>query len=194
MSWSQADLIPIELLESHLHLSSMHQEALFGSRSLHVRSVRQGLQGQCVYEEMVRVAGPHGFVEVPVYGPCWEHTQLEIMPAQVHLLGLEPPVADSGEHVQTEGTTIQGPVGSAVLKEGVIIPRAHLHCSPAEATRFGVRHGGTISLCLAEDPRITFTNISVRVHPTYRLLFHLVPGDASVPTFKKGLMAQRLAL
>ncbi len=188
------NLIPIEIMTPHIHLSAKHQELIFGrEHRMEILKPRNGLQGQYVYKEQLRVLGKKKSTQsVPIYGPSWEHTQLELTETVARGLGLEVPERISGDIHLSGSCMLQGPAGVVELLEGVIIPKAHLHCSPDYAKRVGIKHGDSIKLCLSDDLRTTFPDVIVRVHPTYQLLLHLSLDGKHDVSLRAGATAQHV--
>ena len=171
-----AVLIPIELPVSRAYLSLAHQEHLFGkAHEMRILRPRKGCKGQFVYKETVRVLGRgESSIHVPIFGPPWEETRIELTPKDAKTL-----------EVKT-GATLQGGVGVVRLKRGVAVPGSSLFCSPDEAKRLQLRHGEQVELCLADRPTIVFEHAEVRVHPTYSLLFEPSPEDANAVEIRQG--------
>lgn len=187
-----ATLIPIERMDSCLYLSEAHQKHLFGSNyEMQILRPRPGMKGQFLYKETVRVLGAKDTsLNVSLYGPPWEQSSLELSKKDAKALGISAPEHASGELRKSASCTLQGPAGVVELKEGVISPTSSLYCSPEAAAQLGVAQDQRVRLCLADQPRVMFEDVSVRVHPTYALLFHVSSVDAQSSKVRDGMMAQ----
>ncbi|MBI2485146.1 hypothetical protein HYW18_03300 [Candidatus Uhrbacteria bacterium] len=184
--------IPVEAQTPHVHLSERHGRLLFGeTHAFSFLRPRPYLDGQFVYREDVRVAGPSGMLaHVTIIGPAWEETQLELSLGDARVLGLEIPDRDSGDTRKSPSVRLQGPAGAIDLTQGVLIPLPHLHLSPNDAEDFHVQNGQRVRVCLAHDPRETFDNVLVRIHPSYQSVFHVMLGSAPGAWLSPGVHIQ----
>lgn len=171
--------IPLEIIPSHVHLSEADQSALFGVdfAATIAEHVSQG--GQYVYAETVEVRGKlKRSVILRVLGPCRTETQVELTPTEAELLGIDAPLAKSGDHTAAGNCTLTGPEGTVTAKAVVLVPQAHIHCSDVEAAQLRVHNGKVVTVDLDMDRPSSLTDVVVRVHPTYRLRLHIHPDTA----------------
>ncbi len=68
-----------------------------------------------------RVVGPKGSLTMRVLGPARKTTQIEISLTDGFVLGVKPPVRDSGDLAGSPGGTIKGPKGEAAIEEGIML-------------------------------------------------------------------------
>ncbi len=81
--------------------------------------------GQFACEEKVHLVGPKGKIaNVRVLGPTRKETQVEIAMTEQFKVGMQPPIRESGDLVNTPGIVLEGPNGSATH-------RARRHLRPA---------------------------------------------------------------
>lgn len=171
----------------HVHLSEPDLKALFGPEaSLSVlRNLSQ--PGQFVAGELVQLAGPNGAItKVRVLGPTRPRTQVEISLTDAYRLGLKPPVRDSGDLDGTPGAVLIGPVGTVVLKEGVILAARHLHAPPDQAQRLALRDRQLVDLVLGGPRGGIMRNVLVRVNPSYLLELHVDTDEANAFLLRNG--------
>lgn len=171
--------IPVEIIPSHVHLSEADHVTLFGSG--HAGTITSSLSqyGQYAYQESVEVAGKlKRSLRLRVLGPHRRQSQVELTPTEAQLLGLQPPVAKSGDLSQAESCKVKGPAGEVTLKTAVIIPKPHLHLSDADARSLRLENGSEVALDIIGDHPRTLEQVVVRVHPTYRLRLHVHPDLA----------------
>lgn len=172
--------IPVVVQHRHVHLSAADQARLFGSGAVLKPMADAGHRGQVVYRETVTIVGKHGTLEgVRVVGPCREETQLELSAADAAALGLEAPVRVSGDVARAAACGLSGPAGRIRSRACAIVPARHLHCSDADAQRLGLAHGDLVALGMPGRPELHLPDAVVRVHPTFRLAFHLTTDDAA---------------
>lgn len=166
--------IPIETIPSHIHVSAEDYAVLFGDQESTV-SHRLSQRGQYVSDFTVEIQGKllKRSLAVRYVGPERKETQVELTPTEAKYLGIEAPIARSGDIGEAGECTLIGPEGKITKKAAVIIPRPHLHCSPDEASVLRIAHGQEVSVELhLEVPRI-LEGVIVRVHPTYTLRLHI---------------------
>jgi acetate kinase len=173
--------IPVAMSARHAHLSVSTIEKLFGAGyGLRKRS-DLSQPGQFSAEETVTLIGPRGRVErVRVLGPPRSADQIEISRSDEFVLGVDAPVRLSGDLAGTPGITLEGPRGRVTLERGVICARRHIHMSPSESARLGVRDGQIVHVRIDSEGRdLTFADVIVRVSESFRLELHLDTDEAN---------------
>ena len=144
--------------------------------------------GQYACQEQVSIVGPKGRIErVRVLGPVRPETQVEIAMTEQFKLGIHPPVRESGDLKDTPGATLEGPAGSVNLTRGVICALRHVHMTPEDALRYGVRDKSTIRIRVPGDRELIFGDVLVRVNPNYRLAMHVDTDEANAASLKTGM-------
>jgi putative phosphotransacetylase len=184
--------VPVGVSRRHVHLSEADAVALFGRASLDVeRSIRQ--PGQFAARERVTLRGPRGALEgVRVVGPARGETQVELARSDAARIGLSPPVAASGSlDGSLGGVTVVGPVGQVTLARGVIVAARHLHLSPDDAQRWGVRDGELLDIrCGVGARAVTWHEVRVRTGPAHATEFHLDEDEAHAAAIENGAVAR----
>jgi len=172
--------IPTVVQHRHVHLSRADQDALFGA-GVELTPMRTiGQRGQIVYEETVTVVGKHGAIEhVRIIGPARERTQLEVSATEAFALGINAPLRVSGDLGRSAPCRLRGPAGEVRLSSGTIIPARHLHCDDATAQHLGVAHQQVVTVTIPGRDGWRIEHVTVRVHPTYRLEFHITTDEAA---------------
>ena len=101
---------PIGVSNRHIHLDRADMDALFGPGSELTVKKMLGQPGQYAAEETVTIRGPKGEMSrVRVLGPLRKETQVEISIADGFVLGVKPPVRESGQLEDSPGIEIIGP-------------------------------------------------------------------------------------
>ena len=72
-----------------------------------------------------------------------------------------------------------GSQGIVKIKEGIIIPRRHLHCNSAQAKKFNLKNKKLVSIKIAGERSATLHNIIVRVGANFDLAVHLDTDEAN---------------
>ena len=179
--------VPISTSVRHVHLSRGHVAQLFGSG--HELTVKSELSqpGQYACEETVMLVGPKGKIpKVRVLGPERSETQVEISRTDEFVLGIDAPIRPSGEIDGTPGLELVGPKGKVRLEHGVIQAQRHIHMSPADADRFGVRDKDWVMVRVGGERGIIFDDVLVRVNKDYRLDMHLDTDESNAADLHPG--------
>jgi acetate kinase len=70
--------------------------------------------------------------------------------------------------------TLEAPDGKTVtLEKGVICAMRHIHMSPEDALKIGVKDRYIVRVKIQTDRELTFGDVLIRVHPNFRLAMHL---------------------
>lgn len=184
--------IPVAVSARHAHLSQATIDKIFGpGYRLNIRKMLSQT-GQYAAEETVTLVGPRGRISgVRVMGPPRGHDQIEISRTDEFVLGVDAPVRISGDLANTPGITVEGPAGSTTLESGLITARRHIHMSPDDARRFGVRDYDTVEVRIDSDGRdLTFGDVTVRVSPDFTLEMHLDTDEANAAGIERGDMGE----
>lgn len=179
--------IPVGVSNRHIHLSAEHIEILFGAG--HTLTQQKDLKqvGEFAAAETVTMVGPKGVIRgVRVLGPVRKRTQAEISRTDGFSLGVVPPLRDSGDIEQSASVTIVGTQGSVTLTEGLICATRHIHMHTDDARHFGVSDGERVAVETGGTRATTLRNVLVRVHPDFRLEFHIDTDEANATGLKNG--------
>ena len=177
--------VELEASGRHVHVTQGQAMELFGHKLTPFRPLSQ--PGQFLAKERVTVEGPKGkFEKVAVLGPERSAGQVEISLTDGKVLGIKPPVRQSGDIKDTPGITVIGPLGQVVLREGVIAAKRHIHMTPEDAAQFGVRDGDVVNLQTYTDRPLTFGDTVVRVSPSFATFVHLDYDEANACGYQTG--------
>ena len=184
-------LVPLEASGRHVHLTREQAEILFGHGLTPERSLSQ--PGQYLSKERVTVIGPKGeFRNVAVLGPERKEGQVEISLTDGRILGIDPPIRLSGDVAGSPGITLEGERGSVTLPQGVIAAQRHVHLTPEDAVKFGVKNGQTVRLQTYTVRPTVFGDVAVRVSPDFASYVHLDYDEANACGFRKGDLGRLL--
>lgn len=180
----------VEVSAHHLHLTQEHVEALFGKGHQLTRHADLSQPGQFACKEQLAIVGPKGRIErVRVLGPTRKYTQVEIAMTEQFKLGVHPPIRESGDIADTPGCTLEGPAGSVKLERGVICALRHVHMTPEDALRYGVRDKSTVRVRITGDRELVFGDVLVRVDPSFALAMHIDTDEANAANVQTGARA-----
>lgn len=177
--------VELEASGRHVHVTKEQARVLFGHELTQDRPLSQ--PGQYLAKERVTVIGPKGeFRNVAVLGPERKEAQVEISLTDGRTLGVEPPVRLSGDVSQSPGAVLVGPMGRVELKQGVIAAQRHIHLTPEDAARFGVKDKQIVKLQTYTARPAVFGDTAVRISPDFASYVHLDYDEANACGFRKG--------
>lgn len=183
--------VELEASGRHVHVTAAQAQTLFGHGLTPERPLSQ--PGQYLAKERVTVTGPKGsFRNVAVLGPERQVAQVEISLTDGKTLGISPPVRLSGNLADTPGITLEGGSGQVVLSQGVIAAKRHVHLTPEDAKRFGVKNGQNVRLQTYTARPVIFEDLAVRVSPEFASFVHLDYDEANACGFQKGDLGRLL--
>ena len=177
----------VEVSAHHIHLTQEHVEALFGKGHQLTKHADLSQPGQYACKEQLAIVGAKGRIErVRVLGPTRKYTQVEIAMTEQFKLGVHPPIRESGDIKDTPGCTLEGTAGSVKLDCGVICALRHVHMTPADALRYGVRDKSFVRVRVAGDRELIFGDVLVRVDPSFALAMHIDTDEANAANVQTG--------
>ena len=184
--------VEIEASGRHVHVTAQQALVLFGHPLTPKRPLSQ--PGQYLANERVTVIGPQGeFRNVAVLGPERKEAQVEISITDARTLGIDAPVRLSGDVSGSPGCVIVGQCGRVTLPQGVIAAKRHIHLTPEDAARFGIRDKQTVKLRTYTARPVVFEDVAVRVSPEFASYVHLDYDEANACGFRKGDLGRILS-
>lgn len=182
-------VIPVGISNRHVHLNQEHWDVLFG-KSLEPRKFRAVKQpGFYACFETVDIEGPKGIVEkVRLIAPHRPKTQIEISKTDAGVLGLKPPVRDSGDLAGSTPVRVIGPKGTIEIKEGLIIARRHIHFHPLEAQAMGIKDGEVVRVRagIGGIRELVYEQVLCRVSDKFSMELHVDTDEANAAWLKNG--------
>ena len=177
----------VEVSAHHIHLTQEHVEALFGKGHQLTKQSELSQPGQYACKEQLAIVGPKGRIErVRVLGPARKYTQIEIAMTEQFKLGVQPPIRESGDIADTPGCTLESPTASVKVDRGVICALRHIHMTPEDALRYGVRDKSFVRVRIDGDRELVFGDVLVRVDPSFALAMHIDTDEANAANVRTG--------
>ena len=168
------DKILVEVSARHIHVTDEQLEILFGKGYKLTVKKELSQPGQFVSNERVRIVGPKGELKTSILGPTRKAAQVEISLTDARTIGVEAMVRESGDIAGTNGIKVIGPEGEIDLTEGVIAAKRHIHMTPADAEKFGVKSGDIVSVKVNTNGRsVVFGDTVIRVRDDFALAMHI---------------------
>ena len=175
-----ADPIPVEISARHVHLTEAAIEKLFGRGYKLTRKRDLSQPGQFLSEERVKLVTQKGeFSNVAVLGPARKAVQVELSATDARTLGIKAPLRLSGDLSGAAGMLIIGPAGIVEAGECAIVAQAHIHMTPADAKKYGVKDGQKLSVRLDTTRPLTLDSVIARVTDASKLAIHIDFDEAN---------------
>lgn len=174
--------VPVGVSNRHIHLTAADVEILFG-KGYELQPMKELSQpGQYACKEQLTLVGPsmRAIEKVRVLGPLRKATQVEISRTDSYTLKVKAPVRESGDVAGSAPITIVGPKGVLSIPQGCIVANRHIHMSPADGARYGVKDGDYVNVEVDNGERRTkWYDVQVRVNEAFRLEMHVDTDDAN---------------
>lgn len=183
--------IEVEASGRHVHLCKEHIDLLFG-KDYELTNIKDLSQpGQYACKERVTIIGPKGSLNnVIVLGPARKATQVEISLTDATVLGIKAPVKESGNIEGTPGITISTERASITVYEGVIVAKRHIHITPEDAEKFGVKDKEIVGAKIYGSRPLIFDDVVIRVSKDFRTFMHIDYDEANACGFTKGTLCR----
>lgn len=186
-------MIPIGVSARHIHLSQTDLVSLFGE-GYELSSFKDLSQpGQFAAHETVAIIGPKGqFDKVRILGPIRPQTQIEVSRTDAFMLGIHPPVRESGQIDGTPGLRVIGPKGEVTLEQGVIVAARHIHFHSSDANQWGIQDKQLLRVHLRGERPLIFEDVIARVSDQFALDMHIDTDEGNAAGVKTGDEAELL--
>jgi len=171
----------------HVHLSREDLDTLFG-KGYELTPKKMLMGDQYAAEECVTLVSPslRTIEGVRVLGPVRSHSQIEVSRTDTFKLKVSPPVRPSGEIKGSAPMALVGPKGSVFLNEGCIIANRHIHMTPADAERLGIKDNDEVDVEIESAKPTRYYNVQVRVRSDFDTEMHIDTDDANASGIKNG--------
>lgn len=185
----------VEVSARHAHLSQEALEILFGKG--HTLTPKKNLSqpGQFACEERITVVGPKKeLAGVSILGPVRKNTQIELSATDARSIGLAAPVRESGDIAGSAGCKLVGPCGELEIKEGVLVAKRHIHMTPADAEKYGIKDTQVVQVAVESNGRsLIFGDVVARVSESFALAMHIDTDEGNAAGYFPGMTGKILA-
>ena len=170
----------VETSARHVHVSQEDLETLFGKGYERTRKKDLAQPGQYACNEKVTIVGSKKEMAASILGPVRPASQVEISLTDARSIGVDAPVRESGDVAGSGACKLVGPCGEVELKEGVIAAKRHIHATPEDAEKLGVKDKDVVSVKIDTDGRsLVFGDVVVRVSPKFALAMHIDTDESN---------------
>ena len=170
----------VETSARHVHVSQEDLEILFGKGYELTKKKDLSQPGQYACNEKVTIVGSKKEMAASILGPVRPASQVEISLTDARSIGVDAPVRESGDVAGSGACKLVGPCGEVELKEGVIAAKRHIHATPEDAEKLGVKDKDVVSVKIDTDGRsLVFGDVVVRVNPSFALAMHIDTDESN---------------
>ena len=165
----------VETSARHVHVTTADLETLFGAGYQLTPKKDLSQPGQFACAERVTIVGPkRELANVSILGPVRPETQVELSLTDARSIGLNALIRESGDTEGTCGCKLVGPKGEVEIDHGVICAKRHIHMTPADAEKYGLKNKQIVSVKLSGTGRDTvFGDVVIRVSEKFSLARHI---------------------
>ena len=170
----------VETSARHVHVTQEDLETLFGKGHELTKKKDLSQPGQFACEEKVTIVGSKKEMKASILGPVRPETQVELSLTDARSIGVDAPIRESGDVAGSGACKLVGPAGEVELKEGVIVAKRHIHATPEDAEKLGVKDKDVVSVKIDTEGRsLVFGDVVVRVSPKYALAMHIDTDESN---------------
>lgn len=183
----ETHLIEIEASGRHIHLSQEDLELLFGKGYVLNKVKDLSQPGQYACKERVNIIGPKGTIKnVVILGPVRKETQVEVSLTDARLLGLDAPIRQSGDIINSPGIKIESEKCIIEKDKGLIVAKRHIHIEEKDKHKFNVSDGEIVKVKVFSDRTLIFDDVVVRISPDFKTYMHIDFDEANACGYKNG--------
>lgn len=171
----------VETSARHVHVTEADLKTLFGNDAVLTKKKDLSQPGQFACEERVTIVGPkNSLAGVSILGPTRPSTQVELSATDARSIGISAPIRESGDIKGSAPCKIVGPKGEVEISEGVIVAKRHIHATPADAEKLGVKDKEVVFVKVTTPERTTvYGDVVVRVSDKFALAMHIDTDESN---------------
>ena len=174
--------IKVGVSNRHIHLCKEDADILFGENYEFKKRNDLSQPGEYACEEIVGIStNNYLFDHVRVLGPLRNYTQVEVSSDDAKLLGIDPPIRDSGDLANSEGVWITGPKGKIYKENCCIRATRHIHCNKTELPE----HNNGDIVKVKFDNKV-IDNVHIKMRDDFVLELHVDRTDAALFGMENG--------
>lgn len=177
--------VSIGISNHHVHLTKDDYYTLFGIYDM--EKIKDLVQtGEFASSAKVSIKTEKSIINnLRVLGPFRNYSQVEISKTDSYILGINPPVRNSGDIEKSEVVTIVGPVGE-VTKECCIIATRHIHINPEDRAKLNLSDKEVVSVKVGSEKSTILENVYLKESPIGVFEMHIDTDDANGSLLKNG--------
>lgn len=177
--------ISIGVSNRHVHLTRDDYITLFGNDD--IKKEKDLIQiGEYASSSKVSIATEKSIINnIRILGPFRNYTQVEISKTDSFVLGINPPIRNSGDIEHSEVVTIIGPVGQ-ITKQCCIIATRHIHINPIDRQKYGFKDRDFVSVKIGGEKSSIIDNVFIKETEEGVFELHIDTDDANACLVKSG--------
>lgn len=177
--------VNVGISNRHVHLTKEDVDILFGKDYKLTPRNYLDQPGQYAAEETVTLETNKNKKEyVRIVGPIRNYTQVEVLEEDKEYFGINPPVRNSGDLINSEDITIIGPLGKLNKENVCIIANRHIHINTREKNNFTENQ-----IVKVEINGKVLDNVHIKIGDDYQLSLHINKDDAKNNKIESGEVA-----
>ena len=98
-------------------------------------------------------------------GPVRKESQVEVSLTDCLQLGVKAPIRESGDIEGTPGIVLVNGDKSVSLDKGLIVAKRHVHMTPEDAEKMGVKNHDIVKVKVEGARPLIFDDVVIRVSP-----------------------------
>ena len=174
--------VKVGVSNRHVHLCKEDADILFGKDYKFTKRNDLSQEGQYACEEILIVStDKYTFDHVRVMGPIRNYTQVEVSIDDSKLLGINPPVRDSGDLDNSEGVWLTGPNGKIFKENCCIRANRHIHCNKSD--NIGYDNNDIVTVKFNDK---VIDNVHIKMDDKFSLEMHVDRSDAEAFGLENG--------
>lgn len=178
--------VPIESSARHVHLTTEAVELLFGKGARLTKKRDLSQPGEFLSEQRLKLVTAKGEIaNVAVLGPERKAVQVELSMTDCRQLGIKAPVNLSGDLNKAGSVYLVSENAVYDAKNSVIVAQNHIHMTPDDAQKYGVKDGQCVHVRANTARPVTFDNVIIRVNPNFALAMHIDFDEANACCLEK---------
>lgn len=140
----------VAISNRHVHLTKEVFEQLFNEPLSIKKPISQ--IGEFAAMQTVTLKGPKGIIEhVRVMGPNRNYNQVEVSYSDAYVLGINPPVRESGDLEDSATITLVTEKNEITLDNVCILAERHVHMNERKAEELGLKNDDLVKLKVNND-------------------------------------------
>ncbi len=176
--------IKVGISNRHVHLTEEVFNQLFDCELTKKQDLNQ--IGEFASQQIVKIKGKkEALLEARIVGPFRTYNQVEVARSDAYVLGLDPPVRDSGALEESETITLLGPKGAITLQNACIISRPHVHINGEKALDLGLKNHQKVHIEI-ETAKSGRMNAFVKISDNGFFELHIDRDEANAFLLKSG--------
>ena len=169
----------------HIHLNKEDYKILFQKEEMEkIEDISQPGQYKSPYTVSIKTS-KNIIDNVRVLGPIRDYTQFELSKTESIFLGINPPIAASGDLENAKEVEIIGPCATIKRKCAIIADR-HIHITQEQKKELGLDDVDEVSVVFESEKTTVFSNVKLKVCEEAKFELHLDTDDANGALLKPG--------